>query len=94
MGPNNSYVTSTAVPGAAKFVAWVTQLNLTYTALTKTGANEGYTFQPDVSTFEGDPAANGTVFVALTSTDTVFTPFNLSQINPFVVAGPALYQAG
>ncbi|KAI4145008.1 MAG: hypothetical protein LQ340_006457 [Diploschistes diacapsis] len=93
VGPNNSYVTSTTAP-CASYVAWVTQLNLTYTELTKTGSNEGYTFQPDVSTFEGDPAINGTMFVALTSTNTVFTPFNLSQINPFVFAGPALYQAG
>ena len=93
VGPNNSYVTSTSAAGA-QYVAWVTQLNLTYTELTKTGSNEGYTFQPDVSTFEGDPAANGTIFVALTSENIFLTPFNLSQINPFVAAGPALYQAG
>ena len=93
VGPNNSYITATSVSDA-KYVAWVTQLNLTYSELTQTGSNEGYTFQPDVSTYEGDPAANGTMFVALTSENIPFTPFNLSQINPFVVAGPALYQAG
>ena len=93
VGPNNSYVTSTSATDA-KYVAWVTQLNLTYSELTKTGSNEGYTFQPDVSTYAGDPAINGTMFVALTSENIPFTPFNLSQINPFVAAGPALYQAG
>ena len=93
IGPNNSYVTSTSAP-AAKYVAWVNQLNLTYSDLTVTGPNTGYTFQPDVATYAGDPAINGTMFVALTSTNLVFTPFNLSQINPFVFAGPALYQSG
>lgn len=93
VGPNNSYVT-TSTAGDPKYVIWVSQLNSTYSDLTVTGTNQGYTFQPDLSTYEGDPAINGTIFVALTSTDTPFTPFNLSQINPFVAAGPALYQAG
>ncbi|KAI4122828.1 MAG: hypothetical protein LQ347_006374, partial [Umbilicaria vellea] len=84
VGPNNSYVT--AAGGEAdtpRFVAWVTQLNLTYSPLTLTGPNTGSTFQPNVSTFAGDPAINGTMFVALTSTDLFLTPFNLSMINPF-----------
>ncbi|KAI9700659.1 MAG: hypothetical protein M1836_002028 [Candelina mexicana] len=92
-GPNNSYRTSTTAP-VPQFVAWVSQLNLTYSALTVTGNNTGYTFQPDVSTFAGDPAINGTMFVALTSRNITLTPFNLSMINPFVTAGPFLYQAG
>lgn len=37
---------------------------------------------------------NGTMFVAITDANITFTPFNLSMINPHVVAGPALYQAG
>ena len=93
VGPNNSYVTSRAAT-APNYVAWVNQLNLTYSALTVTGPNSGYTFQPDVSTFEGDPAFNGTMFVALTSTNEFFSSYNLSMINPNVFAGPALYQAG
>ena len=93
VGPNNSYVTSTSA-GAPVYVAWVNQLNLTYSALTVTGNNSGYTFQPNTSTYAGDPAINGTMFVALTSMNITLTPFNLSMINPFVVAGPALYQAG
>jgi len=93
VGPNNSYVTSTAA-GAPQFVAWVTQLNLTYTALTNISGNTGMTIQPNTSTFAGDPAINGTMFVALTDANITLTPFNLSMINPHVVAGPALYQSG
>jgi Ferritin-like domain len=93
VGPNNSYVTSTAA-GAPKFVLWANQLNVTYSPLTKVSGNTGMTIQPDTSTYEGDPAINGTMFVALTDLDLFVTPFNLSMVNPHVAAGPALYQAG
>ena len=93
VGPNNSYITASSA-GAPAFVAWVTQLNLTYSALTLTGPNSGSTFQPNTSTYAGDPAINGTMFVAITDANITLTPFNLSMINPHVVAGPALYQAG
>ena len=93
VGPNNSYVTATAA-GAPQYVVWVSQLNVTYSALTVTEPNKGFTFQPNTSTYQGDPAVNGTMFVALTDNDQVYTAFNLSQINPHVVAGPALYQSG
>jgi hypothetical protein len=93
IGPNNSYVTSTKA-GSAKYVAWVSQLNVTYTPLNISSGNRGYTIQPDMETFEGDPAINGTMFIAITDSDPFLTPFNLSMINPHVVAGPALYQSG
>lgn len=92
VGPNNSYLTSSSA-GAPQYVAWVSQLNLTYTDLTVTGANQGYTFQPGGMVYQGDPAVNGTMFVALTSTNQVYTPFNLSMINPYVAA-LGLYVAG
>lgn len=92
VGPNNSYVTSTQA-GKAKYVAWVSQLNITYTPLRVAG-NRGYTTQPNMETYQGDPAVNGTMFIAVTDDDPFLTPFNLSMINPHVVAGPALYQAG
>ncbi|KAJ5121484.1 uncharacterized protein N7515_009445 [Penicillium bovifimosum] len=126
IGPNNSYITTTNTSaGSAKFVAWVSQLNITYTPLhivnavnatsglnfTKSinatdGHNDtaavnstlsgmrGYTIQPDMEVYEGHPAFNGTIFVAITDSDPFLTPFNVSLINPHVVAGPALYQAG
>lgn len=92
VGPNNSYVTSTQA-GSPKYVAWVSQLIVTYTPLNITG-NRGYTIQPDMETYEGDPAINGTMFIAITDSDPFLTPFNLTMINPHVVAGPALYQSG
>jgi hypothetical protein len=92
VGPNNSYVTTTQA-GDPKFVAWVSQLNLTYTPLEVTGNNSGWTYQPASVVFEGDPAVNGTMFVAVTDSDLFLTPFNLSMINPHVRA-LGLYQAG
>ncbi len=56
-----SYVTNTTALGPPAFVAWVTQLNVTYSPLTDISNNTGKTIQPDVSVFEGDPAINGTV---------------------------------
>jgi len=92
VGPNNSYVTSTSAK-QPQFVAWVSQLNLTYTPLTMTGENSGSTFQPAGEVYQGDPAVNGTMFIALTDKNIFLTPFNLSMINPHVVA-LGLYQAG
>ncbi|KAF2791540.1 hypothetical protein K505DRAFT_248748 [Melanomma pulvis-pyrius CBS 109.77] len=92
VGPNDSYITSTSAK-QPKFVAWVSQLNLTYTPLVTIGNNSGYTYQPAGEVYEGDPAVNGTMFVALTDSDIFLTPFNLSMINPHVVA-LGLYQAG
>lgn len=94
VGPNNSYITSTQA-GKAKYVAWVSQLNVTYSPLRHNGnSSRGYTSQPDLETYQGDPAINGTVFIAITDSNPVLSPFNISLINPHVVAGPALYQAG
>ena len=93
VGPDLSYLTSTSA-GAPAFVAWVSQVNVTYTPLTVINATHGTTFQPDVLTLGGAPAVNGTVFVAVTDQDIFVTPFNITQINPHVVAGPALFIAG
>lgn len=81
VGPNNSYVTSVSpAAGAPAFVAWVSQLNLTYTPLEITGNNTGYTYQPASEVYSGEGAANGTMFIAITDTDLYLTPFNLSMI--------------
>ena len=95
VGPNNSYVTSKGgVAGDPQYVAWAAQLNLTYTPLVTTGPNSGYTFQPNASVYEnGQQIVNGTMFIALTDSDMYLTPFNLSMINPHVVA-LGVYQAG
>lgn len=95
VGPNNSYVTSTSA-GSPRFVMWVSQVNVTYSHLILRGASmsTGITMQPDADSFQGDPGINGTIFIAITDSNPYLTPFNISMINPHVVAGPALYQAG
>ncbi|KAI1398370.1 ferritin-like domain-containing protein [Hypoxylon fuscum] len=91
-GPNNSYVTSTSA-GTPKFAAWVSQLNVTYSPLLNVVNNSAYTIQPNTSTYEGDPAINGTIFLAITDEEFNVTPFNISMINPHVNA-LGIYQAG
>lgn len=92
VGPNNSYITDTTA-GPPQFAAWVSQLNVTYTPLQEIHGNSAWTIQPNMSTFDGDPAVNGTIFLALTDMDLYVTPYNLTQLNPHVNA-VALYQAG
>jgi len=94
VGPNNSYVISTYVQGP-KFAAWVSQPNVTYSPLLNVSLEQktGYAIQPNVSTWENDPAINGTMFLALTDVDLYVTPYNLTMINPHVAA-LAVYRAG
>ncbi|KAL8702081.1 MAG: hypothetical protein Q9201_004583 [Fulgogasparrea decipioides] len=92
VGPNNSYVTSTTA-GAPKFVGWSQQLNLTYSPLTVTGNNSGYTYQPEGFVYGTEGIINGTMAVMLTDLDLFVTPFNTSMLNPHIVA-LGLYQAG
>ncbi|KAG7086241.1 hypothetical protein E1B28_002212 [Marasmius oreades] len=94
-GPDGLYKTNTTA-GAPQFVAWISQLNTTYTPLTNISGNSGTTIQPGGRIF-GDgtaPLINGTVFVVVTDEDVFVTPHNLSMLNPHVVAGPAIYQSG
>ncbi|KAH6607994.1 hypothetical protein Trco_004307 [Trichoderma cornu-damae] len=94
VGPNNSYVTSTRVRQPI-YAAWVSQLNVTYSPLLDISQRDrtAYTFQPNASTWDHDPAINGTMFLALTDRRINVTPYNVSQINPHVAA-LAVYQAG
>jgi len=92
IGPNNSYITNTTVK-APTFAGWVSQLNVTYTPLEGINGNSAWTIQPNMSTYAGDPAVNGTIFLVLTDEDLYVTPFNLTQLNPHVY-GVALYQSG
>lgn len=92
VGPDESYLTSSTA-GAPAFVIWVGSVNVTYTPLTLINATYGSTIQPSDPTVGGAPAMNETVFVAITDVNLPITQFNLTMINPHVVAGPALYQA-
>jgi hypothetical protein len=85
VGPNNSYITTTTAT-EPKYVAWVSQLNLTYTPLEVTGPNRGWSYQPPNEVYVGDPAVNETVFLAVTDSNLYLTPFNLTLINPHVKA--------
>ncbi|KAJ5413016.1 hypothetical protein N7465_005321 [Penicillium sp. CMV-2018d] len=68
--------------------------NATNSTNSTTDTIRGYTTQPDLETYQGNPAFHGTIFIAITDSAPYVSPFNLSLINPHVVAGPALYQAG
>ncbi|KAL4769820.1 ferritin-like domain-containing protein [Aspergillus nidulans var. acristatus] len=92
VGPNNSYITATTA-GQPKFVGWSNQLNFTYTPLTVTGKNRGWTTQPGGVVFADDGIVNDTMAIMLTDTDLFVTPFNLTMLNPHIVA-LGLYQAG
>lgn len=95
VGPNNSYVTASGgLADAPRYALFVTQLNATYVPLVNISGNTGSCLQPNVSTFAGDPAANGTMFIAVTSQMIPVTPFNLTMVLPYTYAGPAIYQAG
>ncbi|KAI0355739.1 hypothetical protein OH77DRAFT_309094 [Trametes cingulata] len=95
VGPNGTYTTATNAT-QAKFVAWISQLNTTYTPLTLTSNFSGTTQQPGGEIYGNGtfPTVNGTVFVAVTDADPFVTPFNLTMLNPHVVAGPAVYTSG
>ncbi|KAJ3040736.1 hypothetical protein HDV00_010492 [Rhizophlyctis rosea] len=108
VGPDGKYKTETTA-GKPKFVAWVSQLNLTYTPLElNDDGYSGFTYQPDGTVFpprggkvngtefgkQAVAVVNSTMFIAVTDDNPYLTPFNLSLINPHVVAGPAVYAAG
>ena len=87
IGPDSLYTTNTSA-GPPAFVAWVSQLNTTYTKLDLTGDYSGTTVQPPA-----DGVINGTIFIAIVDADPFITPHNISMLNEHIVAGPAIYQA-
>lgn len=91
------YKTFTFVDGPPKYAAWISQLNTTYTELhdVDTELNTAWATQPNATVFpnSNNTIVNGTVFVVLTDKEVPVTPFNLTQINAHVVAGPVMYQA-
>ncbi|KAB5577582.1 hypothetical protein GE09DRAFT_1260266 [Coniochaeta sp. 2T2.1] len=76
-----------------KFAMWLSQLNATFTPLMNISGNTAWAIQPNMSTYAGDPAANGTIFLAITDEDLYVTPHNMTQINPHVRT-LSIYQAG
>lgn len=95
VGPNNSYVTArSAVADAPRFALFVNQLNATFVPLQNISGNTAVAVQPEGFVYENDPIINGTTFIAITSQNPYITSYNLSNINSYVYAGPALYAAG
>ncbi|KAJ7646603.1 Rds1 protein [Roridomyces roridus] len=96
-GYDGLYTTNTSA-GPAQFVAWISQLNTTYTPLFNISADgtSGSTLQPGDLIFGNGsaPLINGTLFIAITDNNTFVTPFNMSLLNTHIVAGPAMYQSG
>jgi len=95
---NNSY--NTTVGGLVNsttplFVAFINQLNVTYSPLMNVSGNTAMAVQPNVTLYDVTPddfLPNGTSFIALTSTDLYVTPYNLSLLNDYIIAF-GLYQA-
>ncbi|ODN80992.1 hypothetical protein L202_03101 [Cryptococcus amylolentus CBS 6039] len=88
---NSSYTTSiggNVTDTTPKYVAWVSQLNTTYTEFNSTGNYSGYTYQPDGVVFDNtsDGVVNGTMFVGLTDSNPYVTPYNLSLLNDVLIA--------
>lgn len=85
-----------------RHVAWLSQYNVTYSALEDVkkgddGKYSGWTKQPGGAIFPDSGTQgviNGTMFTAITNSQTYYTPLNLSLINDHTIAGPALYQSG
>ncbi|OXG26218.1 hypothetical protein C360_06819 [Cryptococcus neoformans Bt15] len=102
VGPYNqttkvgAQVNLTNITSSDLYVGWISQLNTTYTPLNQTSNMTGTTIQPNATVFEetpNDQIVNGTSFVVIVSNPIHVTPFNLSLITDYVIAGPALYQA-
>lgn len=99
VGPDNAYTTTTNTQDPAKYALFVNQLNATYTPLEGVDGNSGFTYFPyeqfvyNNSLTSGNPTLNGTGFVALTSWNPTITPFNLTAVNDYVVAGPSIIRA-
>ncbi|KAF4609536.1 hypothetical protein D9613_012255 [Agrocybe pediades] len=64
---NNSYITTTTA-GPPEYVAWISQLNTTFTPLLEIDGQNGMTYQPFGRVYGDDtaPIVNGTMFIMIT----------------------------
>ncbi|EPQ26086.1 uncharacterized protein PFL1_06294 [Pseudozyma flocculosa PF-1] len=89
--------TVTHTSGYPKYAAFVSQYNVTYSPLYDIDSDKrtAKARQPGGQVLSvGPEIINSTSFIALTDSQTHYTPANLSLINQHVVAGPAVYQSG
>jgi hypothetical protein len=79
-----------------KYAAFISQLNLTYSPLYDVTSTSAKTKIPSgyVLPVGNKEIINGTMFISLTNKNPHLTPANLTLINSYTVAGPAIFQAG
>ncbi|GAA5868466.1 hypothetical protein JCM1840_007006 [Sporobolomyces johnsonii] len=96
-GYDGLFTTST-VAGAPKFLAFIDQLNVTYSPIYNVsnmtnGLMSAYANVPNSTVFPPQPQVVNSAFVSLVDDDIFLTPYNLSLINNHTVSGPAIYMA-
>ncbi|KAN0062280.1 hypothetical protein ACQY0O_005461 [Thecaphora frezii] len=83
--------------GEPRYAAFVSQYNVTYSPLYEVDGDRrtAKAQQPGGQVLSvGPEIINSTMFIAVTDSNTLYTPANLTLINKHVVAGPAVYQSG
>ncbi|GAA94388.1 uncharacterized protein L969DRAFT_96473 [Mixia osmundae IAM 14324] len=98
-GPYDQYTKkgAYATNSSSKYAGFVSQYNVTWVEINKTSTYAGTVIQPGGGVFNllpSDTAVNGTMFIVLASDNPHLTPANLSLINNYITAGPALYASG
>lgn len=99
-GPYHQRTEILAADSTPRFAAFLAQYNVSYSALQdiKTRGNKttAWTKLPAGQVLPGSSQStiNGTSFVAITNSDSFYTPLNLTLINGATIAGPAIFQAG
>jgi len=100
VGPNKSYITRRA-SGNAKYALIVSMLNATYYPLNNIQSNSAsFKFSPNPYIYDtaitgpAENVNNGTDFIVITSDNPYVSPANLTMVNDFLVAGPAILQSG
>lgn len=94
---NNSYTTvvgANVTSEVPTHCVYINQLNATSVPYNATGNNTGSCIVPGGVVFGDDGIVNGTMFTLLAQNPPFVTPYNLSKLNDFIVAGPAVFVAG
>lgn len=81
LGPNNSYITAVGTSMPAAYVAWISQLNVTYSPFISSGNGTGYTIQPNGTTF---PSYFGNEPLSEITKDSGAQPNNDASANPAI----------
>ncbi|GAA5967119.1 hypothetical protein JCM11641_000446 [Rhodosporidiobolus odoratus] len=96
VGYDGLYTTST-VAGEPKYLAFIDQLNVTYSPIynvsNSSGVWEAYADIPTGVVYTPQPQVVNSAFVSLVDDNVYLTVYNISAIGNHTVAGPALWQA-